>query len=267
MKKTKPKRYTILFIPDTDDESKSYSLSRWWLRLVIGFILLVILALGGLNWYFIPQALDYANLRKQYDELLAERVKMASLYRDLQRLQQMNELVRARLSAGVPEENSAGGDSTVTDSARDQKEFHLSFVENIPSVAPLDGYITQRLVVHSPVWQKNHYGIDIACKEGEAVKATAAGTVVFSGWTYDLGNLIILYHGNGYFSHYGHNQLNLVEQHQVVQRGEVIASAGDTGISSGPHLHFEIWKDGQVLDPFLFFPEYKQKDLSTSEND
>ncbi len=266
MKKAKPKRYTILFIPDTDDESKSYSLSRRWLRLVIGFILLVILALGGLNWYFIPQALDYDELRSQYDELLAERVKMVSLYRDLQRLQQMNELVRARLGTDLPNTSTEGDDTTAVDSTQ-KKEFHFSYVENIPSVAPLDGYVTQRLVVHSPVWQKNHYGIDIACKQGEAVKATAAGTVVFSGWTYDLGNLIILYHGNGYFSHYGHNQLNLVEQHQVVQRGQVIASAGDTGISSGPHLHFEIWKDSRVLDPFLFFPEYKQKDLSSSDDD
>ncbi len=267
MRKIKPKRYTILFIPDTDDESKSYSLSRRWLRLAVGVVLLVVLALGGLNWYFIPRALEYADLSNRYDKLLAERVKMASLYRDLQRLQQMNELVRARLGADSPNTTLAGGDTTAEDSSRDQKEFYLSFVENIPSVTPLDGIVTQRLVVHSPVWQKNHYGIDIACKEGEAVKATAAGTVVFSGWTYDLGNLIILYHGNGYFSHYGHNQLNLVEQHQVIQRGQVIANAGNTGISSGPHLHFEIWKDGQVLDPFLFFPEYKQKDLSSSDNE
>ena len=115
-------------------------------------------------------------------------------------------------------------------------------------------------------WQKNHYGIDIAVHEGEPVLAAAGGRVIFSGWTYDLGNLIIIYHGDDYFTHYGHNQLNLIQNHGIVKRGDVIALAGSTGISSGPHLHFEIWKDGDAIDPLVFFPEYKERDLSVEEN-
>ena len=90
-----------------------------------------------------------------------------------------------------------------------------------------------------------------------AVHSTADGLVVFSGWHYSYGNLIIIYHGNGYFSLYGHNAENLVKEKHRVKRGELIALLGETGVTSGPHLHFEIWKDGNTMDPALFIAEYR----------
>jgi murein DD-endopeptidase MepM/ murein hydrolase activator NlpD len=146
------------------------------------------------------------------------------------------------------------------------ESFTISYIENIPSQAPVDGFLTQRMLDESHFWQKNHYGIDIAVIEGEPILAAASGRIIFSGWTYDLGNLIIIYHGDDYFTHYGHNQLNLFKNHGIVKRGDVIALAGSTGISSGPHLHFEIWKSGNVIDPLVFFPEYKERDISIEEN-
>jgi murein DD-endopeptidase MepM/ murein hydrolase activator NlpD len=71
-----------------------------------------------------------------------------------------------------------------------------------------------------------------------------------------LGNTVILNHGSGYFTIYGHNSRNLVVNRQSVERGQKIALTGNSGYSSGPHLHFEIWKDGKVLDPEIFIPEY-----------
>ena len=94
-----------------------------------------------------------------------------------------------------------------------------------------------------------HRGIDIAGTMGDLVKASADGIVVFSGWTYDLGNLVILYHGNGFYTYYGHNQSCLHQRGSFVKKGESIATLGNTGISSAPHLHFEIWKDGISHDP------------------
>ena len=61
---------------------------------------------------------------------------------------------------------------------------------------------------------------------------------------------------------YGHNQVNLVEKRDIVKRGDVISLAGNTGISSGPHLHFEVWEGSNPLDPLEFFPEYNEKNLS-----
>jgi murein DD-endopeptidase MepM/ murein hydrolase activator NlpD len=64
-----------------------------------------------------------------------------------------------------------------------------------------------------------------------------------------LGNLVIIYHKNGYFTYYGHNQRLLINRNSVVKKGSTIALVGNSGISSAPHLHFEIWKDGIPLDP------------------
>ena len=116
----------------------------------------------------------------------------------------------------------------------------ISFSDNIPSFAPIEGFISQRMENKFSMAENLHDGIDIVAKEGTPIKASASGLVIFSGWTYEMGNQIILYHGDGYFTHYGHNQQNLKHQLDIVKRGEVIGLVGNSGISSGPHLHFEI---------------------------
>ena len=74
--------------------------------------------------------------------------------------------------------------------------------------------------------------------------------------------MIILYHGDDYFTHYGHNKNNLVDQLDIVNRGDVIGLVGSTGISTGPHLHFEVWRQFEPVDPFVFFPEYNNSNLT-----
>ena len=80
--------------------------------------------------------------------------------------------------------------------------------------------------------------------------------------TTELGNLVIIYHGNEFFTYYGHNELILVKPYEKVKRGDVISTSGNSGISSGPHLHFEIWKDGEPVDPLLYFPELNKSNIS-----
>ena len=99
-------------------------------------------------------------------------------------------------------------------------------------------------------------------KRQTPIRATSSGVVVFSGWTYEMGNLIIIYHGDDYITYYGHNQQNIISRLDVVKKGDIIGYVGDTGISSGPHLHFEIWKGGRSIDPLIYFPEYQKKDLT-----
>ncbi len=116
---------------------------------------------------------------------------------------------------------------------------------DFPLAMPADGFISRGFDA-----DRKHFGIDIAGKEGSAVLAAADGNVVFAGWTYDDGYLMIVSHPLGYVTTYKHNQALLKTTGTSVRRGDVIALLGNTGkTSSGPHLHFELWKDGIALNP------------------
>ena len=119
---------------------------------------------------------------------------------------------------------------------------------SFPLIMPAEGVATQGF---DPA--HGHYGIDIAGKKGNPVYAASDGVVVFSGWTYDDGNMLMLSHGRGYLTVYKHAQALLKPSHTSVKRGEPIALIGSTGMTSvGPHLHFEVWKDGIPQDPVDF---------------
>lgn len=250
-----------MVIPDGDGKQRTVNFSSKFFKTIVLLSIVLTVGIIGVLVYSIPRARNYDSLNADYQVLLQERVKVMNLAQDLERMKQMNEVIRQGL--GVETSDLDGGDQVGFGGSQD---LNISFLENIPSVMPIQGFITQKMITRAQTWKKNHYGIDIAVKEGEPVMAAASGQVIFSGWTYDLGNLIILYHGDGYFTHYGHNQLNLVEDNDYVKRSDVIAHTGNTGISSGPHLHFEVWKDGQAVDPLLYFPQYTEQDLSVDKN-
>jgi murein DD-endopeptidase MepM/ murein hydrolase activator NlpD len=118
-----------------------------------------------------------------------------------------------------------------------------------PKGRPLYGWITRGFQPSSEGGKEKHEGIDIAVREGTPIVATATGEVTFSGWDKAFGNLIVLDHGDGYQTMYGHNQKNLVSKGQKVYKGDMIALSGNTGRSSAPHLHYEVMKDGAAVDP------------------
>lgn len=254
----KPNKYTVLLIPDNESEGKSFSFRRSWLLLIIFAAISIFTIILFAGYFLIPKSIEYQKIKEDYNTLAAERLKVMELSHDLQRLQQMDELLRKNLGSD-DDLDSISGVSSINNRS---SEYSTNQISNIPTKAPIDGYITQRMIIRPHIWKSNHYGIDISVKEGDPVVASASGVVIFSGWSTDLGNMLIIYHGNDYFTFYGHNQVNLVEKRDIVKRGDVISLAGNTGISSGPHLHFEVWEGSNPLDPLEFFPEYNEKNLS-----
>lgn len=97
--------------------------------------------------------------------------------------------------------------------------------------------------------KKLHTGIDIPAPTGTSITAAAAGTVIYSDWLGGYGKVIMIDHGGGVASLYAHNSALVVSEGQSVKRGDVISKAGSTGNSTGPHLHFEVRKDGAYVDP------------------
>lgn len=97
-----------------------------------------------------------------------------------------------------------------------------------------------------------HKGLDFAGREGSDVLAVAGGVVTWAGSRYGYGNLVEINHGNGYVTRYGHNKDILVTEGQAIKKGEVISKMGSTGRSTGPHVHFEVIRNGRKIDPVKY---------------
>ena len=97
-----------------------------------------------------------------------------------------------------------------------------------------------------------HKGVDFASDAGTDVLAVASGIVTWAGPREGYGNLVELNHGNGYVTRYGHAARTLVTVGDEVERGQAVAVVGSTGRSTGPHVHFEVLKDGRQIDPMAF---------------
>ena len=100
--------------------------------------------------------------------------------------------------------------------------------------------------------QAMHKGVDFATDAGADVLAVASGIVTWSGPREGYGNMIEINHGNGYVTRYGHNAETLVSVGDTVQRGQAVAVVGSTGRSTGPHVHFEVLRDGTQIDPMVY---------------
>ncbi len=113
---------------------------------------------------------------------------------------------------------------------------------------PVNGTISENYNVKT-----KHYAVDVVVAKDTPIKSTADGTVIFAEWTAQTGHVIIIEHSQGLISVYKHNASLTKAQGDLVKAGEVIATAGNTGeLSTGPHLHFELWSDGYPVNPTNF---------------
>lgn len=138
--------------------------------------------------------------------------------------------------------SSPGASKVSTSRELNNKKVNLG----MSLIKPVSGVLTSR---YGYRWGRTHTGIDIGVPTGTPVKASAAGTITFSGMKGSLGYLVVISHGNGIQTYYGHNSKLLVKAGQKVEAGQVIAKAGSTGRSTGSHVHFEIRVNGSSINP------------------
>ena len=122
-----------------------------------------------------------------------------------------------------------------------------------PSIVPTRGRFTGDYGWRTNPRREFHKGIDIAAPKGTIVRATADGIVVLAGKKNGYGNAIIISHGYGYKTLYGHNSELLVKNGQKVKKEEAIAKVGSTGYSTGNHCHYEVWVNGTPVDPKKYY--------------
>ena len=135
---------------------------------------------------------------------------------------------------------------------KDDVDKQLAFEEALPSKWPMEGiYISAYGNRRSPFGKGTefHQGIDIANRTKTPIYAAGKGVVTFSGYKSGWGSMVLINHGYGYVSQYAHCSDRLVVEGQTVERGELIATCGSTGRTTGPHLHFGIQFNGLFIDP------------------
>ncbi|NTU91373.1 MAG: M23 family metallopeptidase [Chlorobiaceae bacterium] len=141
-----------------------------------------------------------------------------------------------------------------------------SIIASLPSIRPIQGYITSDfgLRLH-PVYKRPifHTGTDFSAPVGTRVLATADGVVASSGFDKGYGKKVVIDHGFGYQTIYAHLSKAVVRQGQHIRRGDVIAFSGNTGLSTGPHLHYEVRKDNIVVNPTAYFQDDQTPDKFT----
>lgn len=245
-KKHKKKFLSIVLIPD--DKSQPKNLRFRYSVITAGLLVLVFIFVGvviGAVTYgkLLQKAYENISLRQQNEQLTQQLQKINELTSELDNLKNYGRKVRSSLMGYVNLQGEQESEAPLT-TKESSNQSVFSIFTSIPVEAPVTGFISQDFS------QNLHNGVDIVAPEGTPIVAAGSGIVLFSGWTVDGGNTIVIGHQGGYYSYYKHNLRNVVVENQMVSQGEVIGYLGNSGQKSfGPHLHFEIWKDGTAIDP------------------
>jgi murein DD-endopeptidase MepM/ murein hydrolase activator NlpD len=241
---------SLIVVPGGGSEPRSFEFSRRRLRLLaaLGVFLGVAIVAAGASW--VPLARRAArtdDLARQVDSLTSRQTRMEQLAQRIDRLEGVQDNYSLRLGVSgsadsalwVPAARASvgGGEALPVDDTATE-----------PTVWPLTvaGAVTRS---HLGGAGADHPGIDIAAPTGSYVRAAGGGVVVEAAQDPDYGLFVLIDHGNGVRTRYGHASYLVSDRGWTVRRGEVIALSGSTGRSTAPHLHFEILKNGRPIDP------------------
>jgi len=258
------KYFSIMVVPHDNTNMRNYRLSY---TLVYAFIALVLFAvITGVVFVVtygkvLRTAYQATILANENAELRARNAQIDSLRTELVQLQTMSIQIKnmlgvnlsfedsvlvANLSPAVTSRVASEGEMVAEETRAEQQRL----LKAIPSFWPVKGYVTREFFTTGGQKSEHyHPGMDIAVKSNTPVKSAAESVVVESGWDDTYGYRLLIDHGFGITTLYGHNSRILVHVGDRVTRGQTIAFAGSTGKSTAPHLHFEVRKNGVPVDP------------------
>ena len=271
---------TIMFPARSSGKPRAFSVTGWGLVSGIASFILVVVVLTVAAIVYTPVLNRFPIADREVEKRYGSQI--AGIQKQLQGLaQELNTLTgyNLRLRRAMGEKISGNDSMAASDSSRslfdsresgegrsavadqgnveepgEQPRLTYSPATNgeraelpaqMPLSMPAEGYLSRGYDSLG-----DHYGIDIAGKEGSGILAAADGHIVFSGWTFDDGFTLMIAHADGFVTVYKHNQSLLKNTGAAVKRGDVVALMGNTGrASSGSHLHFEVWKNGIADNP------------------
>ena len=283
------KRFTILVIPEGSHQVRRFGVRLSVLKRIAAATVVLALGLAGLITDYVLTNLDQNELKRLQVENLSQReelhrlvVKLEDLRQEIVVLAQNDAKVRVMAKLSAPKSDSmvgVGGPATQEDVNREfsdiqqridevrrqidlrresQEEIQgilndqRSLLAAKPGGWPVKGWLTSSFGMRRDPFngrRKMHEGLDIAARTGTSVTATADGIVSSVKTEPGYGKVVILDHGYGYRTIYGHNSRYYVKVGQRVRRGERIAAVGNTGRSTGSHVHYEIRLNGVPVNP------------------
>ena len=236
----------------------------------------------------------FSNMATQYINLESELESLTKISNDLRLAANLSPISLEERKLGVGGSNSidklfSNLDSDISDAINvadkvirrfefEKKEFdeislklkeNKRLFESIPAILPTEGTYSSEsfgMRMHPILgYYKMHNGVDIIADIGTPVKAAGKGKIIFAGIERGFGLTIKIDHGFGYSTVYGHLSKILLKEGQLVKRGQLIGKTGSSGLSTGPHLHYEVLHNGQNLNPAeFFFDEYSYFDSNIS---
>ncbi len=250
----KPAQYvTIMLVPDGTEARHGLRLRTWVLRLILAALAAILVGIV-LFFAFYGSVLSRAavtdRVKEENERLRRYQYKVQMLEENLKHAREV--VTRITKLAGIeyqfpelPEDSvvfaAAARPQAAVIARSSEPDLHW------PAGLPIAGFITQEFEVHDSV--RFHPGVDIACAEGTPVLATAAGEIVFADFDSTYGYMVVIKHSDSVATVYGHNNELLVDVGQVVLAGSRIALSGNTGISTAPHLHYEMRLKDEPINP------------------
>lgn len=266
---------TLMLIFETGKQPVTIKFSRLLYYVVIGVIaLLIIVSIIGTFTYarLVVHSNEREELVQENEELRRLNSKIVLLESNLQAYRNM--LGQVATLAGIDlaqygMETPAEGLTSIESTAVSQEpalitEQTETFQGPVgtPKGLPVQGFVSRTFRPTADNPKTRHLGIDLAVKRGTRVIATADGEVAFAGWDDAFGWKVVLKHLNNVETMYGHNDTLLVATGQLVRYGQTIALSGSTGVSTAPHVHYEVRVDGLPVDP----EEYYGKDNNSQSH-
>lgn len=252
---SKSKYVTIMVIPDGAEVQQGWRVPRWSLWAALGTLGII---LAGITLFFIfygsmaSRAATTERVQAENEALLRYRYKVLLLEENLKEVRTV--VTRLTKLAGVDYQfPEVPTDSQISEAVSraaatgDTLSLWTAREKDIPAGLPVKGYLSQEFSMDDPT--KLHPGIDIACATGTPVAATASGDVIFAGFDSTYGNMLVIRHNDSVSTVYGHNETLLVARGQRVEAGAIVARSGNTGVSTAPHLHYEVRLNGKSVNP------------------
>jgi murein DD-endopeptidase MepM/ murein hydrolase activator NlpD len=241
---------TFIVVPHGGGGLSTRSFEISYRRLRVAALVLAAAALVWVvsmaSWVLVAaEAARVPGLQREIAELEKDRARVQQLAGVLARMERQYEQVRNLLGAEALEE---ARERRAAEEGAAGSPPPISGEATVPSSWPLEGggFVTREHLARVP---GRHPGIDIAVPEGTHVRAAGAGTVVEVGADSVYGRFVRIGHADGYETMYGHASEVLVERGAQVAQDQVIALSGNTGLSTAPHLHFEVRRNGEPVDP------------------